>query len=81
MAALDRLLDSFSYERVLERGFALVRDAKAQPVTSAGTLKSGMELALRFHDGEATAVAAGKTRASKRRSRPGKGDGEQGSLL
>jgi len=81
VAALDRLLDSFSYERVLERGFVLVRDAKAQPVTSAGILKSGMELALRFHDGEATAVAAGKTRASKRRSRPGKGDGEQGSLL
>ncbi len=80
MAALDRLLDSFSYERVLERGFVLVRDTKARPVTSAGALKPGMEVALRFHDGEAAAVAAGRPKGGKARG-PGKDDGGQGSLL
>ena len=56
---LFRLLNNFSYERVLERGFVLVRDAKARPVTSAGVLKPGMALTLSFHDGEAAAVAVG----------------------
>jgi exodeoxyribonuclease VII large subunit len=79
-----RLLNNFSYERVLERGFVLVRDAKARPVTSARALKPGMELTLTFQDGEAAAMATGKKAA-----RPGPGPdsgpneegGEQGSLL
>ncbi len=77
---LYRLLNNFSYQRVLERGFVLVRDAKARPVTSAGALKPGMELALRFHDGDAAAVAAGRPKGGKGRDSGGE-DGEQGSLL
>jgi exodeoxyribonuclease VII large subunit len=78
--ALQRLLDSFSYERVLERGFVLVRDAGARPVTSAASLKPGMELALRFHDGDASAIAAGRPKGGAGRSSGGD-EGEQGSLL
>ena len=78
--ALDRLLDSFSYERVLERGFVLVHDDKMRPVTSVAALKPGMEVALRFHDGEAAAVTAGQPKGSKKFA-PGGEDGEQGSLL
>jgi exodeoxyribonuclease VII large subunit len=78
--ALYRLLNNFSYERVLERGFVLVRDAKARPVTSAGALKPGMELALRFHDGDAAAVAAGQPKGGEGRDSGGE-DGEQGYLL
>ncbi|MBT5676324.1 MAG: hypothetical protein HOJ07_11585, partial [Rhodospirillaceae bacterium] len=77
---LWRLLNGFSYERVLERGFVLVRDAKARPLTSASALKSGMELTLNFHDGEATAVSTGKKGGGKTAA-PDKGSGEQGSLL
>ncbi len=83
---LYRLLNNFSYERVLERGFVLVRDAKARPVTSAGVLKPGMELVLRFHDGDAAAVATGRPKGRKGRGSGGKSGaggerGEQGSLL
>lgn len=78
---LYRLLNNFSYQRVLERGFVLVRDAKARPVTSAGALKPGMELALSFHDGDGGAVAADRSKAGKEERGTGEGDGEQGSLL
>ena len=64
----------------MERGFVLVRDAKARPVTSAGALKPGMELALRFHDGDAAAVAAGQPKGGEGRDSGGE-DGEQGYLL
>ena len=77
---LWRLLNGFSYERVLERGFVLVRDAKARPVTSADALKPGTDLTLTFHDGEAAAVVAGKKTGGKTLA-PDKGSGEQGSLL
>jgi len=80
VAALNRLLDSFSYERVLERGFVLARDEKSRPVTSVSALKAGVELTLRFHDGEAAAVTVGRPTGSKK-STPGGEDGEQGSLL
>jgi exodeoxyribonuclease VII large subunit len=49
-------LNSVSYERVLERGFALVRDADDQPVMSAAALGEGEAIAIRFHDGEARAT-------------------------
>ncbi|MCB2101525.1 MAG: exodeoxyribonuclease VII large subunit [Rhodobacterales bacterium] len=48
---LSGLLDSYSYERVLERGFALVSDAVGQPVTRAKGLKAGQDLSIRFGDG------------------------------
>ena len=79
--SLYRLLNNFSYQRVLERGFVLVRDAKARPVTSAGALKPGMELALSFHDGDGAAVAAGRPKAGKEERGTGGESGEQGSLL
>ncbi len=46
------LLDSFSYERVLDRGFALVMDAGGAPVTSALALSPGDDAIIRFGDGE-----------------------------
>ncbi|MDP7643046.1 MAG: exodeoxyribonuclease VII large subunit, partial [Alphaproteobacteria bacterium] len=39
--ALFRLLNNFSYERVLERGFVLVRDNWARPLTAAAALTPG----------------------------------------
>ena len=79
--SLYRLLKNFSYQRVLERGFVLVRDAKARPVTSVGALRSGMELALSFHDGDRGAVATGPPKAAKEERGTGEETGEQGSLL
>jgi exodeoxyribonuclease VII large subunit len=90
-------LNSVSYERVLERGFALVRDVDDQPVMSAGALGAGDAIAIRFHDGEARATvdeAGTATKASKKKpqskpkpkkstakAKPGKRDERQGKLL
>ncbi|MGZ9109170.1 MAG: exodeoxyribonuclease VII large subunit [Micavibrio sp.] len=45
------LLDAFSYQKVLERGFVVVRDGKGTPLTAATTAKSGQPIELEFHDG------------------------------
>jgi len=89
LARLAALLDSFSYARVLDRGFVLVRDAANRPVTRAETLKSGDDITLRF--AEEKDVGARVTRPSSgvsgnppkhRPARKKKPDGGgQGSLL
>jgi len=78
--SLAALLDSYSYERVLARGFALVRDAADHPVASAAAVAPGAGLTIRFADGEVGATATG--RADKAKPRPPKPrDAKQGSLL
>ncbi len=80
LESLAALLDSYSYERVLARGFALVRDAADHPITSAAAVAPGTGLAIQFADGEVAATATG--RADKAKPRPPKGrDTKQGSLL
>jgi exodeoxyribonuclease VII large subunit len=79
LQALAGLLDSFSYARVLERGFVLVRDARDAPVTAAAEVTPGMSLHLRFHDGERQAIATDGRQRSK--AKPADADTPQGSLL
>jgi exodeoxyribonuclease VII large subunit len=76
LGRVGQLLESFSYERVLERGFVLVRDRSGHPVTESAELKAGERITLRFADGERGAVADGE---GKRRKPLEKAD--QGSLL
>ena len=78
------LLRSTSYQRVLERGFVLVRDTTDRPVMARRGLEPGMDLTLHFRDGDAgvTVRNGGGTKKpskGKGRKRPA-GDG-QGSLL
>ena len=89
-AQLDRvrgLLESFSYQRVLERGFALVTDQTGALVASARDTRPGMAVDLRFHDGQATAtvnaVAPATGAAPEERSErvPKPRDSRQGKLL
>ena len=81
------LLDSYSYEQVLKRGFALVRDAGGAPLGSAVQVTAGQALHLQFHDGvvEATAGAEAAPSAARRGAKKGSGEptpsGSQGSLL
>ena len=46
-----KLLESLSYKSVLQRGFALVRDAKDKPVHAAAAVKPGQSLQIEFADG------------------------------
>lgn len=52
-----RLLASLSYQSVLTRGFAVVRDAKGQPLTGVGTIKAGAQISIQMRDGSLDAVA------------------------
>jgi exodeoxyribonuclease VII large subunit len=52
LASAAQLLESFSYERVLERGFVLVHDSDGAAITSAQDAKDAGSVSLRFRDGE-----------------------------
>ena len=56
---LVKLLESYSYKGVLERGFAVVRDASGAPLSRAAAVPAGAALAIEFADGEVAAVAGG----------------------
>jgi len=80
---LDRaakLLDAYSYQGVLDRGYALVQDDKGQVVRSEAKVKAGQGVTLTFADGTRDAVIAGgsaapkakKTHKTKKMSKPKK---------
>jgi len=80
------LLDSFSYQRALERGFALVSDSVGNVLASSGDVIMGTALSIQFYDGNISATASSKSVRNpegkpKPRKRKMKDDGNQGSLL
>jgi len=81
LLSLTQLLDSLSYQRVLERGFAMVLDGEGHAVTAAAAVHPGDALRLRFHDGETPAVAGAGAAPRPARARPAPAGGGQGRLL
>ena len=84
---LGKLLESYSFHSVLNRGFALVRDQDGHPVLSAADVSAGDTIGIEFGDGEVRRqgerrhhrhAAPLRRRASASRSG---GSGNQGSLL
>jgi exodeoxyribonuclease VII large subunit len=89
-AALDRadkLLAALSYQGVLARGFALVRDEAGHPLRSAAAVHQNQTLDVEFADGHVSAVAVaarGSTPAPRQPIRPrrrGGGNPDQGNLF
>ncbi len=92
---LTQMLAALSYQGVLKRGFALVRDENGHTIRSAAQVASGMRLAIELSDGmiDATADARAPTPATPeppaqpvsapatRPARRKSGGGEQGSLF
>ena len=78
LAAAGKLLDSVSYERVLDRGFALVQDADGEPVTAAAAVREGQNVSIRFADAAAGAVISGRSRPCEAAEQDAS---EQGSLF
>ncbi|MSO66464.1 MAG: exodeoxyribonuclease VII large subunit, partial [Pseudolabrys sp.] len=81
----EQLLKAFSYQGVLARGFALVRDGGGHPLRSAAAVTSRMRMEIEFSDGRVGAVADGegappKPAPAKPRLRDDK-PGGQGTLL
>ncbi|MFC7048547.1 exodeoxyribonuclease VII large subunit [Emcibacter nanhaiensis] len=54
-----RLFDSLNYKRVLDRGYAVIRDADGTAVTAAEAVKPGDGLDIEFRDGHVAARAEG----------------------
>ena len=80
LEGLGFLLESLSYERVLGRGFALVRDTVGHAVTSAAGIAPGAALEIEFADGRLRATAEGGSGAAPARKKPEAKKG-QGSLF
>lgn len=87
LMATSRMMDSMSYERVLERGYAVVINSEGKPVSKAASLESGEQVTTRFHDGERQMVVDGKcgptapTVKKPRKTKQTKTDDSQGSLF
>ena len=77
VAGLDKLRLSFNPDGPLDRGFARVSHADGRLARSAGSLKGGEPVTLKFHDGAREAVIDG----AARRTRPAAGTSDQGRLF
>ena len=72
LASASSLLTSLSYEGVLARGFALVRDDRGELVASAMRARGETALEIEFHDGRVpTLVARGGASKQARAGPPG----------
>jgi exodeoxyribonuclease VII large subunit len=82
-----QLLNAYSYRKVLERGFALVRDGGGRPLRTAAAVGAGMRLDIEFADGRVGANADGdrasqpQAKVKPRARGSGEGPGGQGSLF
>jgi exodeoxyribonuclease VII large subunit len=74
-----RLLESLSYQSVLERGFAVVRDEKGKALSDGKNIKSGAALGIEFRDGKVDVVAGNQKTTPKKKT--AQTAGEQGQLL
>jgi exodeoxyribonuclease VII large subunit len=81
-----KLLESYSFHSVLNRGFALVRDQDGHPILTAAVTRAGDTIGIEFADGRIGArvteglAATPRAVAPPPRRRDG-GSGNQGSLL
>ena len=84
VTSLAALLDSLSYERVLERGFTVIRDGAGNPVARASHAIPGSAIEIQFADARLRARLDGKTDSPPRsgsRGKRGAKDEAQGKLL
>jgi exodeoxyribonuclease VII large subunit len=77
---LAALLKSYSYEAVLQRGFALIKDSAGHAVISADQAKPGDQWSVLFAGASEVAVTVAGAPPGKKET-PKTKDGRQGSLL
>ncbi len=56
-----QMLEAYSFENVLQRGFAVVQDNTGALITDAQTLKTGQEIIIRFKDKKTVPATVGKS--------------------
>ncbi len=72
LRAASALLEGLSVDRVLERGYALVEDSNARPVTKAAATRANQKISIRFVDDAVGAVILGETQTAGRRKSGGR---------
>jgi exodeoxyribonuclease VII large subunit len=55
-------LEGVSFQRVLDRGFTLVTDSRGEPVLSAASTKPGMDINIKFRDGDVSSSILGNSK-------------------
>jgi exodeoxyribonuclease VII large subunit len=81
LAAVWKLVDSLSYKRIIDRGFALVTDAETgEIVRSKEVARPGQLLVVDVSDGSFGVNVSGAP-AQRKRTRPPRDDGGQQSLF
>lgn len=79
-----RLLESLSYQGVLARGYAVVRDARGKPVMSSLSIQPADRLGIEFKDGHIQVIAEDGAKEPPQARKPTKrapkkqGDGQTG---
>ncbi|WP_138380812.1 exodeoxyribonuclease VII large subunit [Luteithermobacter gelatinilyticus] len=85
-----RLFDSLNYKRVLERGYAVIRDSRGKTLTNAARVSAGDVMDIEFRDGHVSAQAVSApmpsepvkpAKKTKNKTKPPSGDERQGRLL
>ncbi|MEX1153468.1 exodeoxyribonuclease VII large subunit [Parvibaculum sp.] len=76
-----KLLESYSYQGVLKRGYAVVRDGAGTPLRSGKGQKAGAPLEIEFADDRLGATVVAATPEKPRSAPKSKPDSPQGSLL
>jgi exodeoxyribonuclease VII large subunit len=64
VAQRAKLLDAFNYRRVLDRGFAVIRDATGTPLRQVAALDAAGAIQIELADGTRDAVVGGATDGS-----------------
>jgi len=72
LSRAGKLLDAYSYQGVLERGYALVQNKGGDVVRSKTAVKAGEGVMLTFADGTRDAVIDGKATAQNAKRKPKK---------
>ena len=83
LEAVGARLESLSYQRTLQRGYALVRDGDDTIVATAAAARAAAALSIEFADGRLDVVRAGDDTGTRRRKPRPQDDPapSQGSLL
>ena len=86
LGAQARMLQSLSYQSVLGRGFAVIRDQNRAVLSRAAQVETGTMISVEFADGEVSALASSDQPISApkkpARAKPGKAkEPGQGSLF
>lgn len=56
LKSLSSMLETLSFERTLDRGYAIIKDSQGQLVTSVQTLKAAQDITVQMKDGSKSAT-------------------------